>query len=178
MKATHPIYDIILNSDPRLGFAESLEELPLFLLPEEGFVENWRPLVFELRDRKFGDYVSCEYSLRLCSQRLREILQQNASPHDVLQWLDIQIRRGSEERQYFVLHFPEPRDVLDKEHTVYGTKEGSVIKPAFSRRLCEQYNIFTHSKDPRHGFYIRDHVKKAIEAAKCTGMEFWGRPEY
>jgi hypothetical protein len=178
MKTPHPIYGVILNDDPRLGTAESLEELPLLLLPEEGFVNNWGPFVFELRDGRFGDYLACEISLRLCSQRLRDILQQKASPDDVLQWLDIQIRRGSEERQYFVLHFPEPRDVLDKEHTVYGANERSVIKPAFSKRLCEKYNIFPSPRKGGQGFFIRAQVKEAIEAAKCTGMEFWGRPEY
>jgi hypothetical protein len=179
MKTNYPIYGVIWNDDNRLGVAESIGKLPLFILPPQGVVNNWITLVFNFKDGMYGDYISSNADLRLCSQRLRDIIQSEKSPDDKLQWLEVVLRKGSEERVYFALYFPERHPVLDTEHTEYVPKSNSVIKPAFSKKLCCSFNIFDYPrKYSGTEFFIRDNVKKAIEAAKCTGMEFWGRPEY
>lgn len=179
MKSTYPIYAILWNDDNRLGVAESINKLPLFILPPEGIVNGWTTLVFNLKDGLYGDYISCNADMRLCSQRLRDIIQSEKSSDDKLQWLEVVLRKGSEERVYFALYFPERHQILDTDHTIYVPKTGSVIKPAFSKRLCRNFNIFDYPrKFSGTSFFVREHVKKAIEAAKCTGIEFSGRPEY
>jgi hypothetical protein len=179
MKSSYPIYGVIWNDDNRLGVAKSIDKLPIFILPPQGLVPDWKTLYFDFYDGIYGDYISSDAGLRLCSKQLRDILQTEASPDDKLQWLEVVLRKGSEEQTFYALHFSERHPILDTEHTEYVPKSNSVIKPAFSKKLCHNFNIFDYPrKYSGTEFFIRDHVKKAIEAAKCTGMEFWGRPEY
>jgi len=139
-------------------------------------VEDWDSLIYELKDGGYTDYQNENKGMHLCSLKLREILEQQASEYDVFQWLEATVRHEGEERPYYVLHFPEPADVINKEKSKYSKSDGKLIVPRLSRALCEKYNVFTllnpNSPLASHRIYIRENVKKAVEAAGCTGMEF------
>ena len=139
-------------------------------------VEDWDPPIFEFEEGGYTDYQNSDSSLHLCSSKLRVILEQQASELDVFQWLEATVRHEGEERPYYVLHFPEPADVINKEKSKYSKSDGKLIAPKISRALCEKHNVFNllnpNSPLASHRLYIRENVKQAIEADGCTGMEF------
>ena len=139
-------------------------------------IDDWDPPIFELEEGGYTDYQNNNQRLRLCSLKLRKILEQNASEYDILQWLEATVRHEGEDRTYYALHFPEPADVINKEKSKYSKSDGKLIVPRLSRALCEKYNIFTILKPSLSiasiSLYVRENVKRDIEAAGCTGMEF------
>src|SRR6516165_2778709 len=106
-------YKVRFQEEDRLGVGHTVEKRDLFFLPDSGKVDRWQPLVLELRDGDYPDYLASNLGCRLCSERLKGILHSRASPADVLEWLEVVVRKYDQDRRYFILHFPQPPDVLN-----------------------------------------------------------------
>ena len=74
------------------GFARELRANDLFSLPETGRVEQWKTVELDLGQAKGADYLASSLSCRLCSDKLREVLQAQAAPEDQIQWLQVEQR--------------------------------------------------------------------------------------
>lgn len=131
MKYFHIFFD---DSDEAacLGTGRSRSK-ELFFLPDRGPIANWVTPELDLVDGGFPDYLATDLGLRVCSDRMRRVLQASASPTDVLQWLPAEVVCGSEIRHYWVLHFPEPVKALGKRTIRSG--DGGVVKPVLAS-LC------------------------------------------
>jgi hypothetical protein len=138
-------------------------------LPYEGRVESWTTPKLELREGGFADYLATNWCNRLCSKRLRDILQDAASAEDELQWLDVEVYNERESRPYAILHFPHPPDVLNMNKTIHSGDV--IIKPVFSKAKLGNRRIFCYPLQTV-SFFVADSVKRAVEAAGCTGMGF------
>ena len=94
-----------------VGFPEKEED---FDVPEDGIITNWNPILLNLKDGSFSDYQANSEACRLCSSKLRSIIDRNKSPQDQIQWLPMVVKdEHGEEREYFILHFPVIYDVID-----------------------------------------------------------------
>lgn len=164
-------YKILFGDDETFGVAYPVEKIGLFLLPESGPVQDWKPLTLELRDGEFADYLGSELGCRLCSDRLRSILQKHASPDDELQWLPVVVQQGTENRPYSILHFPNSPDVLNKEKTLFAGDTGFVVKAVFLPSALVNHSVFAYPGGGELSLFVSEPVKQAIEAAGCTGME-------
>jgi hypothetical protein len=162
------------RNDDILGVAYTVEKVGQIFLPGPGPVENWVERVFELRQGTFSDHLSTNFASRVCSERLRAILDSLASEDDKLQWLRIKVRSAEEELPYFILHFPEPPDVLEKEACILF--DGQLVKPVFSRERLARHNVFTYPGKYVHSLFVSDGVKRSIESAGCTGIQFSRAP--
>jgi hypothetical protein len=163
-------YRILFQEDENLGVAFTRSPTEL-LLPYTGRVENWISLGFELRDGDFPDYLANNLGCRICSSRLKDILERSASARDVLQWLEVRVQKGTQERLYYVLHFPEPPDVLDKRRTLFSGGD-FVVKPVLSQAATAVHGVFTYPKNEGLPFFVSEKVKQEIERVGCTGLEF------
>lgn len=157
------------------GVAYALDYDDILFLPYSGLVENWTPLHFELRDGGYADYLSSDICQRFCSERFRSLLDLHATEHDEIQWLETVIRKGSAERPYYILHFPNPPKVLDKRHTIFSVGD-AVVKPILSKKKAVKHAIFSFPKDEGVCLFISEEVKSAIEAAGITGIEISRAP--
>ncbi len=146
----------------------------IFFLPDTGFVESWQPLVLELRDGGFADYLASNLGCRLCSERLKGIFQSCASSDDELQWLAVEVHKGAEKRTYWVLHFPNPPDVLNWDKSILAGD--FVVKPVLSKDATSGHQIFAYPRAGKLSLFVAEPVKRAIEAAGCTGMELSRAP--
>lgn len=142
----------------------------LISLPNQR-IHNWQPLVYELEGGGFTDLQNENKDVRLCSEKLRSLLEELASEQDEFQWLDAIVRKGQQEHPYYVLHFPNPPPVLDKESCYYSELSGKLIAPVPSASLCKNRNIFT-CPEMNRVMFVRDTVKKAIQSEGCTGITF------
>jgi hypothetical protein len=135
-----------------------------------GKVSEWETLRFVLDGGIVVDYLANSYAFRLCSQRLRDVIDSQRGDGDTLQWLPVAaIDRAGTDLLYWVLHFPEVPDVIHRTKSVFS---GSVmVKACLDAELIAGHRVFTLS---HYGVYlvVADQVKDAIKQAGCSGLQF------
>ena len=146
----------------------------LFCLPYFGPVADWQPRALELREGECADYLANDLGCRLCSERLKNILDSEASPSDVLQWLPAEVRCAGITHKYWILHFPSPPDVLDKNRTKFADR--FVVMPVLSKEAVADHRVFIYPEAGEHRMFVAEPVKRIIDASGCTGMEFSRAP--
>ena len=166
-------YAILFRESDRFGVAYGPEDPPMEYLPEKGIVKAWRPFVLRVKNGDYSDYLANDMGFRLCSEKLKSTLQENASPLDAIQWLDVLVTKQRETRDYFILHFPSPADALDRNKTIFsGDNRDFVVKPVLSRSAAERHRVFTGLGCGQIRLFVAEGVKSVIKAQRCTGIEF------
>lgn len=160
-------FSIYFDESEELGTGRSRSEELLFL-PDRGPITDWATLQLDLVDGAFPDYLASDLGCRICSDRMRNILDSLALPADVLQWLPIQVVSGDVIRSYWVLHFPEPVEALGKRTIWQGD---FVVKPVLSVTRLNGHAVLTYPGAEGVGFVVNAEVKGALESASCTGFE-------
>ncbi len=136
-----------------------------------GEINNWNIPEFTLEQGGFTDFQKETLGYLLISAKLRDVIDSAKSEHDVLQWLDAKVSYRGETRDYYVLHFPSQDEaVIDREHSTFN-RLGIWMKQCISKAGCEKYNIFIFPGSSL-SLFVKESVKKAIEAARCTGIVF------
>jgi hypothetical protein len=133
----------------------SQEELDRLGAASEGFVE---------------DYLGNNYAFRLCSERLRAILEGRRAACDSMQWLAAPVT-DTQGRilPYSILHFTEVPEVIDRTKSLLAGP--TIVKPCLNGRLVGSLRVFSLPEDTVT-LIISDEVKQAVEDAGCTGMGF------
>jgi len=167
-------YRVLFQEEKGLGVGRILVGPERLDLPDQGRVESWVPIIMELKDGDFPDYLANDLGCRLCSERLRTIFEKSASSTDELQWLKVLVRNSVKEQTYFILHFSQPPDVLDKQKTIFA--DHFVVKPVLSRVLVGKHQVFGYPRCGPLKLFISHHVKSAVEEQGCTGMEIAKAP--
>lgn len=140
------------------------------LLDEPGRPDHWPLLDLTVDEGVPTDYLANNVGVRLCSPRLRAILDGGAGPADELQWLDARVIDHHGSQPYHVLHFPTVPDVLDRDRTIWVDDE-LVVSPVIASGKVADHRIFTI---PGGGgrVIVASAVRHAIRAARCTGISF------
>lgn len=160
-------YSIYFDDSEDFGIGRSRSE-ELRFLPDRGSVDEWVAPTLDLVEGTFPDYLSSDLSVRLCSDRMRHILQSSASPTDVLQWLPVQVLRGDDARDYWVLHFPEPVCALGKQTIWQGD---FVVKPVLSKARLRGHAVLTYPGAEGVALVVNEKARNALALASCTGFE-------
>jgi hypothetical protein len=139
-----------------------------------GSVGDWQTIRYELDDGIVTDYLANSDAFRLCSGKLRDVIDRNRGQLDSIQWLPAVVARPDvQEAPYWVLHFTDVADVLHKTRSLYS---GDVlIKPCLATDLLAGRSVFNFE---RYGvrIVIAEAVKRAIEKAGCGGIKFSAVP--
>jgi len=157
--------------EPQLAFAEAPHdrELGRQLLSGDWIID-WKILNFELQPGLLVDYLANSFAFRLCSERLREVIEQGRGQGDVLQWLPALVKtRDGQELPCWILHFPQVPDVLNRSKTVFAGP--MIVKACLDANLVEGYRVFSFPNEDLR-LIVADEVKDAIEKAGCSGMKF------
>ena len=141
------------------------------ILDEPATVDEWSGLELRLPSGGLTDYLANDVGVRLCSLRLRDLIESHRSATDEVQWLQAQVLDSSGQgHPYFVLHFVSHPDVLDRERTITA-RDDFVVKAVLDRNRVAGHNVFAFP-----GAEIRVIVsgvlRHAILAAGCTGVDF------
>jgi hypothetical protein len=139
-----------------------------------GSIRQWDTPSLQLDRGIVVDYLANTPAFRLCSERLREVIENNRGDHDILEWLPVGVADGvGAELPYWVLHFPEVPDVIHKTRSVFSSSV--LVKACIDTSLATGHRVFTLS---RYGVYlvVTYQVKTAITQARCTGIEFSRMP--
>jgi hypothetical protein len=162
-------YKILFDDRGIYGVAKTLKTGPNFTLPDSGTVEDWQTLILDLVEGDFADYLASNLGCRLCSKRLKDLLDSHASSVDELQWLPVIVREGTEQRPYSILHFPNPPDVLNKEKSLFARY--FVVKPVLSEAAVGNHQVFSYPGGGEITLFVSRKVKLAIKSAGYSGME-------
>jgi hypothetical protein len=151
-----------------------LEKESLYFLPNEGMVNDWKTIHCHLvQGEGFEDYQATVHGFRMCSQRLKDLFENNKGAEDKIQWLSATVTWNGETRPYYVLHFYESMDVVDPIASKWNpeTKMFDTIHPVFVREKIVNHNVFTI---PRHSIIlvVKPFIVKEMKRQKMTGMAY------
>ena len=137
-----------------------------------GLIEEWVDQEYRLTGGGFSDYQAELRGLRLCSEKLREVIESGRGASDDVQWLPAQvIDSKGEQRPYWVLHFPEdPQSLLDIEQSTFGPL-GEVVRGALDPAKAAARNVLPDPNGSFVTFLVSSALRDAILAAGCEGLE-------
>ena len=178
--------------EPSLALAEADHDTELGrLVRTGGQISDWDVLRLELGEGVVVDYLANTFAFRLCSQRLRDVIDRSLSALDVVQWLPVVVKdREQTELPYWVLHFPEAPSVINMSKSVLyfpdpkvvasrpvvamdspTATDPVVVKACLDANLVANRRVFGFPKDSIH-LVVAGDVKNEIQRAECTGMTF------
>lgn len=166
-------YQIIAGADIGgwAGIAHIKDHDELSLLPKQGWVKGWETKHFALKNGEYTDYLPANIGCRLCSEKMRDILESCKSGKDVLQWLDAEVEsEAGEKRYYFVLHFPVSGDMLDKKKSKY--VRNILTKQVVNPKACSGHEVFSYKECSSLSFIVSGKVKEELKKAGCRGLVF------
>lgn len=123
------------------------------------------------------DYQPNSLAWPLMSERLKSIIEANLTENEQIDWIECKVKNGTEQRTYFILRFNKMLDVLDKQKTLFVQGTDHIIRPVFASSKINAYNIFSAPSSYElwkitPGLYVSDTLKKPIQKAKLTGIDF------
>ena len=166
-------YRVFIRNEPdfaiaRAGADQELEKR----LRVGGQVSDWHVRRYNLDEEGVVvDYLPNSDAFRMCSDRLRDVLDHHRGEGDILQWLQAIVTvPGDGDLSYWILHFPKVADVINRERSVF-SGANHLIKAVLDSQLVAGHHVlsFPHNSIT---LVISDSVKRAIAAAGCGGMEF------
>lgn len=142
------------------------------LLTQGGPIDHWPELTVQVDARGPTDYLANDVGVRLCSDRMRDVIERHRTERDDLQWLGARVQaEGGGIVDYHVLHFPSTPDVLDVAATTYGPDGDSVVRPVVSSTKAQGRSIFTYERYAV-GPIISAELRDDLGAHHCTGICF------
>lgn len=160
-------FNVYFQEADHLAVGQSTSD-ELYFLPDRGPVIDWAPPHLELVGGSPPDYLASDLGLRLCSDKMRGILESCSSESDDLQWLPAEAALGGDVLKYWVLHFPEPVPALGARSIRQGD---FVVKPVFRVASLLGHSVLTYPGGEGVALVVNQIVRDALERAECTGME-------
>ena len=141
------------------------------MMPANGIpVADWSPIALRLMRKPARDYMPGTSGAKVCSARLKSVLSSRGDSH--VQWLPVSVFDGDKPNEYFVMHFSEAIEVLDRERTSFVAKSDFPRKPAFKPEIVARYSFFAIPAQFGFLWYVRDDLKKEIVSTELTGFSF------
>ena len=171
-QARRAFYYVFIRNEPDFALAKSSADPDLDRqLRAGGQVSDWSVRSYQLEEGVVIDYLPNSDAFRMCSDRLRDVLDHERGDGDVLQWLQAVVTDpGGGDLTYWVLHFPESPDVINRERSIFSGGD-HMIKAVLDMELVVDHRVFSFPHNSV-SLVISDSVRRAIGAAGCGGMEF------
>lgn len=121
------------------------------------------------------DYQPNNLAWPLMSEKMRNVISTHLTGKEGLVWIKAIVNGGNEVKEYFIPRFLQKLDVLDEQKTMFVAGTAHIIRPVFSFAKIENYSIFFAPQDYweiTSGLYVSGVLKKAIQKAKLTGVDF------
>lgn len=121
-------------------------------------IPSWEPLRFAVESHDLVDYLPNNLEIRLCSLRMRQVIDRNLASKDSVQWLSAEVVDGlGNSHNYFVLHLPGRADSLEKLNMV--------------RAKRVRRNLF-RVPGARLLLFVSFELREALINEGCTGLSF------
>jgi len=131
----------------------------------------------EESDPVWQDYPPNEFAWPIVSEKLHNIIINNTSHIDEIDFIKISISHFGKANSYYILRFNKLHDIIDVENTLYVEGTNRIIRPCFKEIAFD--NIQIASKPDNYnlwkitsGIYVSDKFRKEIIREKIDGIEF------
>jgi hypothetical protein len=196
MAVTNNYYLLALKDYKKVASASALGEPKLsFELIRELDGKNELPFEFKLVKLSVGktgilksddlsdlenvwlDYQPNNLVWPLMSERFKNLICDNLTGEESINWIQARINGENESRIYYILRFEKMHDVLDVEQTLFVKGTDHIIRPHFSLDKIRHLSIFnkpaySDSWKITFAMYINEHLRKMILKAKLLGPDF------
>lgn len=134
-------------------------------------VESWVPIVLQLKHGKFADYLANNMGVRLCSTEMRNVINENRTSNDKIQWLDVNVTdcEGGP-KGYWILHFPRNYPIVNERNSSFSGKR--LVQAVIDSASARKYRIFTLPGTFGPTMFVSNDMKCALEQAYLTGIAF------
>ncbi|MDR0521033.1 MAG: hypothetical protein LBH00_04160 [Planctomycetaceae bacterium] len=167
--------EIFWDDIPGGSFAEDPRFLKenYYSMPRTGWIENWQTFHCHLiQGAGFEDYQANAH-FRMCSQRLKDLFENNKGTEDKIQWLDATLTWNGETRPYYALHFYECMDVVDPVASKWNpeTRSFDALHPVFLREKIVNHNVFTIPLSTVM-LVVKPFIVQEMKRMNMTGMSY------
>ena len=126
------------------------------------------------------DYTPNEFAWPIVSEKFRNILMDNTSEIDGIDFIKIFVAHFNETKPYYILRFNKLNDVIDVANTLYVKDTNHIIRPCFKEAAFDNIQIATEPRDHNlwkitSGIFISEKLKKALIRNKIESIEFTKR---
>ncbi|MGH2445065.1 MAG: imm11 family protein [Candidatus Limnocylindria bacterium] len=137
-------------------------------------VQVWSAPRLVVESDELVDYLPNNLGVRLCSRRMRDLIDANLGPRDSVQWLPAEvIDIFGAGHDYFVLHMPGDDDVLNESHSIFSGD--FVVKPVIEAEKVRGRQMFRLPEAMLTALVTRELQAKLADAA-MTGVHFEAAP--
>lgn len=162
------------DEEGRHGIAEGgpllAAELSVELGPQ-AWMTDWEPPQVELVEGDPVDYLETDLPLRLCSMRLRGLIEVYRLMSDRWQWLPVTVFRDEEAWDYAALHVLPSSNWLDAGHARYDS-DHNLVKLAVNRELAGERRILAPRND-LVTWLVDDELVEEMEESRMSGIAFY-----
>lgn len=172
MKKFYELFPIVGQyAEPR-----SNESIDRNIFSVRGWINKWQEPSFIIPSGSgiLADYMSTDIGGRICSQELKEVIEENQSLIDKIQWLPVNIFDEDSDKAfvYYHLHFPEVENLLCMESSKFNPRSGNSTVPVYLFSKISDHSIFNSQRAYEWtGAVICNEMKKKIESADFRGLE-------
>ncbi len=111
------------------------------------------------------------------SLKLKSIIDRNTTEKDFIDWITCKVFANKLSKEYFILRFNKPLDVLDLVKTKFVGGTDLVINPCLSASKIMNLNIFTiPTSDDLFKInlmiFVNNKIKEEIQKQNISGVEF------
>lgn len=152
--------------DEAAGIAQAPDGVEHSIIQEgKSAAPKWKPIKFTVKGAPLTDYLPNDLGLPMVSPKLRGVLEEHAGA-DAIEFLPVTVSG----QPYFIVNFPKRPDVLNAAKTV--ATGAVVIKAVIDGKKVANHHVFNFKGGGKVRVIVSDRVRNAIEAAKCTHIEF------
>ena len=170
-------YQVLPSEDYEIsgyGVAYSIVNEPQDILPKSGVpVDSWEPIFYKLKEGSYADYLADNIGARLCSPKLKDVIEKNLSGCDIIQWLKAYIvDTQNNQIEYSILHFPVNFSIINNKESVMVGEV--VVKPVLKLNAVRDHNILKECIPKIYGgrFFVSKHLMQNIIKEDITGIGF------
>jgi hypothetical protein len=163
------VYFIMESEDyDNYGFAFSPENISPKEIQNWDETKPWLPIIFELSDGKFADYLVNDLNIPLCSSKLKQTIQNNIANNYSILWHPVFVNFNNKSTEYYYLKLKKIIvDVIDIDKSE--KENNTIFNPYFIAEKTE--DIFRCDFDLSY-LFISENLKNIIEKEGVTGIGF------
>lgn len=121
------------------------------------------------------DYLPNNLAWPLMSEKMKNIISMLLTGNEGIKWHKIKIWLNEEHKIYYIPRFSCKLDVLDMQRTLFVVGTEHIIKPVFSLKKVNRFNVFHKPQkfwEITSGLYVSEIIKKGIQDEKLTGIGY------
>jgi hypothetical protein len=144
------------------------------LLSGRDRVQDWSVPRLKVESDELVDYLPNNLGIRLCSVRMRDLIDVHLAPGDSVQWLPAEVVDiYGTGHDYFVLHIPGDDDVLNGSRSIMAGD--FVVKPVIDVDKVKGRHMF-RLPEAMLTVFVSAELKRVLSEAAITGAHFETAP--